>query len=258
MNHSRLLKAMLGNNNGVALVKHRNYEGAIIEFTNAMELLRPLLAGSFSSDDGVPVRPHELVEQNEELEVDSVSNAQETNTATLRPTASPGPQCLRMGEPYHYSAGCQRQSPDQPYVFMDPIEIPAEVAKVTPTQRLFSKLSMVAMYNLALAFHLSALELASVTRLVRAQKLYEFAFHMHLEESCDVTLLYSLALMNNLGLVYRLLSDERRSSQCFQHLLATMMFLLESEEAQKIQQWDGLMSNVLGLIFTEHAVAAAA
>jgi hypothetical protein len=165
-----------------------------------------------------------------------------------------------MGEgvSYHYSAGCQRQSLDQPFVFTDPIEIPAEVTKVAPTQRLFSKLSMVAMYNLALAFHLSALELASVTRLVRAQKLYEFAFHMHLEESCDVTLLYSLALMNNLGLIYRLLGDEGRSGQCFQHLLATMMFLLESEEAQKIQQWDGLMSNVLGLIFTEQAVAAAA
>ena len=98
---------------------------------------------------------------------------------------------------------------------MDPIEIPAEVTKAAPTQWLFSKLSMVAMYNLALAFHLSALELASVTRLLRAQKLYEFAFHMNLEESCDVTLLYSLALMNNLGLIYCLLNDEGCANQFF-------------------------------------------
>ena len=147
---------------------------------------------------------------------------------------------------------------DQQYIFSDPIEIPSEATKAAPSQRLCSKLSMVVMYNLALSFHLSALAQGCIARLARAKKLYELAFQMHLEESCEVTLLYSLALMNNLGLVYQLLNDMERSNQCFQHLLATMMFLLESEEAHKIKQWDGLMSNVLGLIFTDHAVAAAA
>jgi hypothetical protein len=37
-----------------------------------------------------------------------------------------------------------------------------------------------------------------------------------------------------------------------------MMFLLESNEAHSIKQWDGLLSNVMGLIFTETEVAASA
>ena len=61
---------------------------------------------------------------------------------------------------------------------------------------------MVLMFNLALSFHSSALQHSSVTRLLRAKTLYEFAFQMHLEENSDVTLLYSLALMNNLGLAH--------------------------------------------------------
>jgi hypothetical protein len=47
--------------------------------------------------------------------------------------------------------------------------------------------------NAALA---STMQNFCIGRLIRAKKLYEYAFQIHLQESCDVTILYSLALMN--------------------------------------------------------------
>jgi hypothetical protein len=120
------------------------------------------------------------------------------------------------------------------------------------------KLTIVVMYNLALSFHLSALQTLSHDRLISAQQFYEHAFRIHLQESCDATLLYSLALMNNLGLIYRLLRDQDRSDKCFQNMLATMMFLLEADEARMIKQWDGFLSNVMGCIFPEQGSVATA
>merc|ERR1712182_154500 len=84
---------------------------------------------------------------------------------------------------------------------------------------LFSKFIMIVMYNLALTLHLQAIEddnnsnnkgrgRGSINKRAkrlfsRARKLYELAFEMHLDESCeDVNLLFTLALINNLGLIY--------------------------------------------------------
>jgi hypothetical protein len=39
-------------------------------------------------------------------------------------------------------------------------------------------------------------------------------------------------------------------------MLATMMFLLEANEAHAIKQWDGHLSNVMGYIFIQKDAAA--
>jgi hypothetical protein len=148
------------------------------------------------------------------------------------------------------------------FVFRDPIEIPFDVVPTTeePSDELINKFVVVIMYNLAVSVHLSALQCPYnvVSNLTRARRLYELAFQMHLEESCDVTLLYSLALMNNLGLIYQALGEEERSKTCFKNMLSTMMYLLESDEAKTIKQWDGLLSNVMDRMFTDGKVAAPA
>jgi hypothetical protein len=166
------------------------------------------------------------------------------------------------------------------FVFQDPIEIPLDVIprRSAPSKKLITKFVVVTMYNLALAVHLSAeaeaenCDMSSddddydddrderrLVELARAQRLYELAFQMHLEESCDVTLLYSLALMNNLGLIYRIMGDVDRSQRCFQNQLSTMMYLLEAQEARTIKQWDGLFSNVMNFVLKSgHGISAPA
>jgi hypothetical protein len=101
--------------------------------------------------------------------------------------------------------------PSKNFVFRDRIEIPLATLRSQSSQRLYAKLIIIVIYNLALSFQLSALESAPVSRLLRAKKLYGFAFQMHSEDTRDVTLLYSLA-PNNLGLIYHVLGDEERSS----------------------------------------------
>jgi hypothetical protein len=265
MNQSQLWETVVRNNNGVARLKHdNNYEGAITEFVTALELLRPHLSESFSLQGMIPAGQCEHFEQDEGVEVDSAAATKPTTSAQETNCTITTPLWRQTGENESYQCHpeVQQQSLDKPFLFNDPIEIPAQVlskaSSHTPKQQLLRKLFMVATHNLALAFHLSAVENACTTRLFRALTLYEFAFKVHLEESSHVTLLYSLALVNNLGLIYRQLNEEERSSQCFQHLLAIMMLLHESKESHKIKQWDGLVSNVLGLIFTDPAVAAAA
>merc|ERR1719491_2043674 len=112
----------------------------------------------------------------------------------------------------------------------------------------FSKFLMIVMYNLALTLHLHALSLsASVHSLsksgnssststtttattikhikklfLRSRKLYELAFEIHLD--ADVDLLFTLALINNLGLIYYTVNEKDRSTTCFKNMFSTMMF----------------------------------
>ena len=91
----------------------------------------------------------------------------------------------------------------------------------------------------------------------RARKLYELAFEMHLDESCDVNLLFTLALINNLGLIYNVLGETQRSKTCFKNMFSTMMYLMDSHESQTVKEWDGLLSNVMDILFEQHREVAA-
>jgi hypothetical protein len=142
------------------------------------------------------------------------------------------------------------------------------------TPGLFSKFLMVTMYNLALTLHLHALSLSTslptastpcskynnndtndmkkkkMKKLfLRSRKLYELSFEMHLDESCDVNLLFTLALINNLGLVYNTLNENKRSITCFKNMFSTMMYLMDTNESSTINEWDGLISNVMDILF---------
>lgn len=162
------------------------------------------------------------------------------------------------------------------FVFRDAVEIPPEsVPSSLPMEsnggyssELFSKFLMIVMYNLALTLHLQALSLTNncdsdldakkaKKLFLRSRKLYELAFEMHLDESCDVNLLFTLALINNLGLVYDVLEQKERSETCFKNMFSTMMYLMDSNESHTVKEWDGLLSNVMDILFQQHREIAA-
>jgi hypothetical protein len=174
------------------------------------------------------------------------------------------------------------------FVFRDPVEIPPESvpsnvsveAKGEQSCELFSKFLMIVMYNLALTLHLHAMSLSNANGnqkskmviadsgdnadqikakklFLRSRKLYELAFEMHLDESCDVNLLFTLALINNLGLVYDIMGQKQRSKTCFKNMFSTMMYLMDSNESQTVKEWDGLLSNVMDILFQQHRDIAA-
>jgi len=142
----------------------------------------------------------------------------------------------------------------------------------------FSKFLMIVMYNLALTLHLHALSLSASVQssssnnssstttattikyikklFLRSRKLYELAFEMHLDT--DVDLLFTLALINNLGLIYYTVNEKDRSTTCFKNMFSTMMYLMDSNESQSIKEWDGLLSNAMDILKIGNEVAACA
>jgi hypothetical protein len=259
MDQASIVQSIVFNNDGVDEMEHGLYDNAIISFTHALEILRPFVHATNAEGN--------MVYENDVKQIDSRGSQHgrrcSTTTSTQTNPTADSDESSKIEVDECDTTCCNDDDStftvDKDFVFRDPIEIPIRfIAKRAPSRKFFVKLTIVVMYNLALAFHLSALQTLSHDRLIRAKKLYEYAFQMHLQESCDVTLLYSLALMNNLGLIYRLLRDQDRSNECFQNMLATMMFLLEADEARTIKQWDGLLSNVMGCIFSEQGDVAAA
>jgi len=145
----------------------------------------------------------------------------------------------------------------------------------------FSKFLMIVMYNLALTLHLHALSLSASVHssslssnsrstttaaaatikhikklFLRSRKLYELAFEMLLD--ADVDLLFTLALINNLGLIYYTVNEKDRSTTCFKNMFSTMMYLMDSNEAHSITEWDGLLANAMDILKIGNAVAASA
>lgn len=276
------------NNEGVLLVSMKKYEEAIVKFTRLLEISRrlvdevPPLTLSCSSAQFTAGTPTSKL--NSENDIGSLQGQQfpthsnhvttDSNSSTpvsahweeFRPHPRSRTQCLSTfshDDPHvdQCSDSTNQSSCDSipcesgfhsGYIFQDPIEIPrAAVARTRLSQKLLAKISIVVLFNLALSFHLLAVRNQSWKMLGKAKSLYESAFEMHLDDRCDATLLYSLALLNNLGLIYKQFQDQERSSYCFESVLATMMVLLESNEAHRITQWDGLLTNVSSLICTE-------
>jgi len=148
----------------------------------------------------------------------------------------------------------------------------------------FSKFLMIVMYNLALTLHLHALSLSSSVHsssvssssgntssttptattikhikklFLRSRKLYELAFEMQLD--ADVDLLFTLALLNNLGLIYYTVKEKDRSTTCFKNMFSTMMYVMDSKESHSIiKEWDGLFANAMDILQIGNAVAASA
>lgn len=288
---SSVVVALLSNNAGVAMIGRGDYNGAIYQCARSLDLIRPLLHNmvvddscfveSFAEEGGrsrpglsnssyapqhagvCPVAAAAAPPNVSFHATDDEQNPQQQMQELLQQANSPL-VFSNLEAALFFNCACNESGESQlraeagGFLFRDPIEIPIHtVLKSSPSTRLFVKLSIVFIYNLALAFHLSAIQTRDNFQLERAKRLYEYAFQMHLEENCDVTLLYSMALLNNLGLIYKATDEDERSQKCFRNMLSTMMYLLASDEARNISQWGGLLSNVLGLILQDRVAPAA-
>ena len=261
------------------MIRQGYYVQAIEQCTRSLDLIRPLLVAATDATFSVPSagfngpiysnsRPAaSFVAVAQQIRQDHGYDRQrERNIYLQLPTPqSPGGDPRISNDaamflcPTYDKDDVKLQAAAGGFVFRDPIEIPVNaVLKSHPTVRLYIKLSIVAMYNLALALHLNAIQTNDRIHLERARILYENAFQIHLDENCgDVTLLYSMALLNNLGLIYNALHEEQKSRNCFDNMLSAMMLLLESNEARNISQWSGFVINVSSLILSDRVASAA-
>jgi hypothetical protein len=142
------------------------------------------------------------------------------------------------------------------------------------------RLAYVLVYNLALAHHCMAMSYAVASDLTQEQRqeaksvqrkaliLYEKSHCLlsRASQNWDASVLHSLAILCNLGHLHHAMGDEEQSEACYQNLLSTIFFIIDSRAGSAAPQCgdvlteallDGFFCNVMPLL-QKGCVAAAA
>jgi tetratricopeptide (TPR) repeat protein len=242
MNPSTAAIASRLNNLGVNLIESGLYEQAIASFSKGFTVVKKVL-----SHQGKCTAPLE--------EPATMENASE-------PVAQ-APSChfhkMQEATPMEIGETEEPVCSDEPFIFRNPIFIPCHAMDLT-CFKYYVKLSFIILYNLALAHHLSGVSgNNTLMRLRKALSLYELAYTIQMTENIELTVLETMAIVNNLGQIHTSLENKEKSCQCFQHLLSTIMFLNDSGEPDTgVEQMDGFILSVMPLILKNAASAPAA
>ncbi|KAL3903177.1 MAG: hypothetical protein SGARI_005493 [Bacillariaceae sp.] len=119
-------------------------------------------------------------------------------------------------------------------------------------------------FNIALCHHLIALDCQdtnqkhSIKRLKGALKLYELGFHMHSKKGVEgMSMNYALALINNCANIYETLGSTTKAQRFYNHMLSSLMMMIDGGEAEKVDQLEGYLLNASKILLKENVAAAA-
>jgi tetratricopeptide (TPR) repeat protein len=147
-------------------------------------------------------------------------------------------------------------SPQPSYVCFSPVEISESLDEVGSIE--FQNFSLLIIFNLALAYHMKAIQHSEHKDFVRALKLYEILCQSQDDDQNELPLLHYMALVNNMGHIHLYLQDMAKSKQCFEHLLASLMYAAEIGEGKEtLQRFEGFLLNALTLVNNVNAASAA-
>ena len=148
------------------------------------------------------------------------------------------------------------------FMFRRPLHIPVTAEDETENDypSTVKVVSVTILFNLALAHHLTSYSKPTYkSQLKTAATLYELAYTLICEERIDDSALLTMVIINNLGLIHSALEEETMAQQCFEHLLSTLMFLVDRGEGPNVSGlFLGLFHNTSYLIFPNDSTAAAA
>mmetsp|Transcript_64740 Transcript_64740/g.90053 ORF Transcript_64740/g.90053 Transcript_64740/m.90053 type:complete len:232 (+) Transcript_64740:52-747(+) len=144
------------------------------------------------------------------------------------------------------------------YLYQQAVSIPLDIGS---SYRASVMVSTMVTFNLALANQLASMNQTgedSKLMLHKAAKLYELAFSMQQEEEFDCNTLFTLATINNLGLVHSQLNDRTSANKCFEYLLSSLMYLTNaSGQKQPSREFDGFFRNASSSIQSSRSAPAA-
>jgi tetratricopeptide (TPR) repeat protein len=139
-------------------------------------------------------------------------------------------------------------------IFLNPIKIVSPLPQI----RVRKTLCLIALFNLAICNHHSAIQRnMEHSQLRKALQFYELAYAIQMQEGIDMTLSPTMIIMSNVGHIHKILGNSDNAMQCFQHLLSTIMFLVEAGEREHIFEFDGFFENILKTIYANSPAAAA-
>ena len=150
-----------------------------------------------------------------------------------------------------------------PFIHRKAISIPSSSRKIYYKQEEDAILSII-LFNLALAFHLSASESKTDTSgsLQKALSFYELAFKQQQGVGCCLdhsNFLFPLAILNNMGTIHCQLKESSVAKHFFHKVLSIMMFLLDSGlDPNKRKYLDGFHDNAVVICCCSHEPHTAA
>ena len=238
--------AVILNNKGVDHLDQSRFGPAIASFTAALTNVKTMLV----EDDGDSAMYPPAADETHSMDVEPASELAGSSADTLPPSlkgaCSVTPNMIQFDS-------CRRT------VFSTPISIQNDGSS---TLEAYNRFSFGIMFNLALAHHLGGLNCHDQTREAKLQKalrLYEFAYSIQMQEDLSLQLVYTLGMMNNLGHIQDALGDKEKSQQCYQHLLSTLMFVMEGQDSGCCsEEMELFLNNVTHLVLRETDLAPAA
>jgi tetratricopeptide (TPR) repeat protein len=211
--------AIQQNNSAVSLIAAGDYDAAISALSSALEAYKNLMG-----------EVHDEYHQPVKTSLDQCM------------TQSPATQAKTTNEDEN----------DQ-YMYRRAIHIPLAIES---NYQASIMVSVMIIFNLALAHQLSAVGSdKKQSKLCKAIKLYELSFNLQRNENFDNNVVFTMATMNNMGLIYHTLNDGETANKCFEHLLSTLMFLIDCGEGD-VCELDGFLRNVPNVISEPCSAAA--
>jgi tetratricopeptide (TPR) repeat protein len=180
-------QAIAENNSAVVLFESGKSRLAIVSFSNALQAFKTIM-------DRSPVEYHE----------------QPLNT-TLD-------QCM-AGRRISHGIGSEVDESSEPFMmYRQAVYVPVEIEC---SFRASALISTMIIYNLALAHQLLAVTHKKKEQLLlsKAAKLYEYGLNLQRAEDFESNILFTLATMNNLGLIHQQLNAMDQAKNCFEHCL---------------------------------------
>jgi tetratricopeptide (TPR) repeat protein len=208
------------NNSAVSLIAAGDYDAAISALISALETCKQIIGEAYEHHQPVKTSVDQCM------------------------TQSPATQAKTSNEDEY----------DQ-YMYRQAIHIPL----LTIESSYQASIILMIIFNLALAHQLSAVGGdKEKSKLRKAAKLYElsFSFILQRDENFENNVVFTMATVNNMGLIYHKLNDGETANKCFEHLLSTLMFLIGCGEGD-VYELDGFLRNVSNLIYEPCSAAAA-
>jgi tetratricopeptide (TPR) repeat protein len=226
-NHTLRCSAVFLNNQGVAYLEERKIEKSLGCFQEALSLCQDPL------------------QENDKLRAESHS---EPSLARQDLSAVIKPRDLR---PDYFS----KKVGEGGFVYSKALAIDGRL--IRPHIDIFSLLSYVAIFNLALCHHTKGVTTSSESTLRTAFRLYELA-HRSMVRGGNEDILLFLAVANNLSRVLMRLGEHDRATLCSKQVLAMLMYITHEGKSVDQKLCKKFFSNVSHLILRCIQTAAAA
>lgn len=153
----------------------------------------------------------------------------------------------------------ESSEPCDGYVYRRPIQIKPQAMK--EGHKMGLTLPLIITFNLALAHHLSAIEDQDFnrTKLKKVLQLYELAYRwqMDADDHQFTCIRFTMVISNNLGEIHRVVKNKSKHVKCLQHLLSTMMVMVDCHQSDDSLEYDGFLRNTSQLILIVQCAGAA-